>query len=233
MGLREDYIAKIKRRLGDGVVNVELTDAQLGDSIDFALDHYNTLIGKVFWMPLTVVQGTSRYDLSGSDWDEVKNITAIQFIPNGEKTTLYSSFYESSGIPFSSFADQGLAFRNLRDQLQVTELLFDSIADFVFDRDNRILYLKVPTAASEVTLVCAGEATIGQVKYDLQSIFFDGCVAYAKEILGIVRRKYQGATLPGGEVNLDGAELSSEAKDEKELYEKKLLAHSSDIIIQG
>ncbi len=40
-------------------------------------------------------------------------------------------------------------------------------------------------------------------------------LAVCKEMLGIVRQKYQSLPIPGGEVTLDGAELRSEAQQEK------------------
>lgn len=40
-------------------------------------------------------------------------------------------------------------------------------------------------------------------------------LACCKEILGIIRQKYQSLPIPGGEVTLDGAELRSEAQQEK------------------
>jgi hypothetical protein len=40
-------------------------------------------------------------------------------------------------------------------------------------------------------------------------------LACCKETLGIIRQKYQSIPIPGGEVTLDGAELRSEAQEEK------------------
>jgi hypothetical protein len=40
-------------------------------------------------------------------------------------------------------------------------------------------------------------------------------LACCKETLGLIRQKYQQIPIPGGEVTLDGAELRSEAKEEK------------------
>jgi hypothetical protein len=40
-------------------------------------------------------------------------------------------------------------------------------------------------------------------------------LACCKEVLGCIRQKYQTVPIPGGEVTLDGAELRSEAKEEK------------------
>lgn len=233
MSVREDLIAKVKRRLGDGMVNVELTEAQLGDAVDEALELYNVFIPRKIYFPLACSSSNTRYDLSGSTYNDIQNVVAVQYVPQGQQSTFYSSFYESSGLPIANFPDFGLSLQAMREQFQVSEILFDAVPDFVFDIDNRILYLKTPIGATEVILVCAARASLSQVRYNLASLFLDGCVAYAKEMLGIVRRKYQGATLPGGEVNLDGMELSNEAKDEKDAYEKKLLSYTSDIIVKA
>jgi len=42
-------------------------------------------------------------------------------------------------------------------------------------------------------------------------------LACCKETLGLIRQKYQTIPIPGGEVTLDGAELRSEAKEEKSM----------------
>ena len=41
-------------------------------------------------------------------------------------------------------------------------------------------------------------------------------LALCKELLGAIRAKYQSIPIPGGETSLDGAELRSEAQQEKE-----------------
>ena len=41
-------------------------------------------------------------------------------------------------------------------------------------------------------------------------------LACCKEVLGCIRQKYQTVPIPGGELTLDGAELRSEAKEEKD-----------------
>lgn len=43
-------------------------------------------------------------------------------------------------------------------------------------------------------------------------------LALCKELLGAIRQKYQTIPIPGGEVTLDGAELRSEAQQEKEKW---------------
>jgi hypothetical protein len=47
-------------------------------------------------------------------------------------------------------------------------------------------------------------------------------LACCKETLGMIRQKYQTVPIPGGEVTLDGAELRSEARDEKTLLVENL-----------
>jgi len=41
-------------------------------------------------------------------------------------------------------------------------------------------------------------------------------LACCKEVLGCIRQKVQTIPIPGGDITLDGAELRSEAKDEKD-----------------
>ena len=47
-------------------------------------------------------------------------------------------------------------------------------------------------------------------------------MALCKETLGRILQKYSTVPIPGGEVTLDGAELRSEAKEEKDMLLEKL-----------
>jgi hypothetical protein len=113
------------------------------------------------------------------------------------------------------------------------EYLFGSDVSWKFIPSTRKLYLKLPNNCTEVVLEVAVLSTLEDIGYSYEGIFKKLSVAYAKEILGYIRRKYQGAKLPGGEVNLDGDSLVSEAKEEQERLLEQFEKRQEDVIIQG
>lgn len=227
-----DLKAKIKRALGDGYVTVEVTDAQLGDTINQALDEYNRAIGRMFYYTLGVSNLTTKYDLSSVVTETgLTNVVQVQSISPSVQLNVYNGFYEGTGLPFSQINDIGISFAQYREQVQNIEQLFDSVIDFVYDRLNKNLYLKAPVSIPQVVLVCSGLCTVDQIPPEHNQMFFRGCLAYTKEMLGLIRRKYNGAELPGSTVNLDGASLVQEAKEGIDEYLKQLQQQTSDTII--
>ena len=234
MATVEDLTNKIKRSLGDGKVTIELTDMQIEDSIDQALDIYNQYLSYIFYQQMPVNSGQSVYDIAPFVASiKLTNIIAVQSVPKGQQVNIYNGMYEGTGLPFVNFTDQGLSFYQYREQLQNIEYLFDSITDFLYDPYTEKLQLKVPIAVNTVTLVCTRPLTADQIRPEHTQLFFKGCLSYAKETLGLIRRKFKGAELPGGTVELDGSELVSEAKEEQEKYLIALTGQQKDAILIG
>lgn len=232
MSALTDLKAKIKRVLGDGYVTVEVTDGQLGDAIDQALDEYNRAIGRTFYYTLAVSNTASQYDLSSIvESTGLLNVVGVQSISPSVQLNVYNGFYEGAGLPFSQVNDIGVSFSQYRGMIQNVEQLFDSVTDFFYDRIPKKLYLKTPVASNQVVLVCSALCALEELPREHNQMFFRGCVAYTKEILGLIRRKYNGAELPGSTVNLDGSNLVDEAKEGIQAYLDFLQSLASDTIL--
>jgi hypothetical protein len=58
----------------------------------------------------------------------------------------------------------------------------------------------------------------------------EGAVAFAKEMLGMIRRKIKNPPGPNGGVQLDGAELIQEAREDKKAWEERLIERWGDFL---
>lgn len=228
----EAVLARLSRSLGAGMVNIELTEDHLQDAIDQALDTYNQYLSRILYYKLPASSTQTSYDLTSIvDETSLTDVINVQFVPPGQIANIYNGMYEGTGLPFVNFTDQGLSFYQYREQLQNIEILFDSVPDFVYERISKRLFLKVPVGATYVVLVYSKLFTIEDIPQEHNQLFFRGALAYAKEPLGLIRRKYKGAELPGGTVELDGGELVTESKEAIEKYIEELKGQQKDTIM--
>jgi hypothetical protein len=58
----------------------------------------------------------------------------------------------------------------------------------------------------------------------------EGALAHAKMIIGLIRRKYRNPPGPNGGIQLDGAELYQEGKEEYEKWKEELLTKWGDLL---
>lgn len=229
---QEDVRNRLLLDLGSGVISVETSADQLDNCMTRALGQYNKYISRTVYIPLAVTEGTTSYDLSGDTYSGVITIVDVQYMPT-PVSTLTSSFYETEGIPFNNLSLLGYDFRRVQEEIQTAIDLYGSNVDWKYDEISKVLYLKLPTTATEVILACSANYTLEQVRVPDEEIVYGLTLAYVKETLGLIRRKFGGAKLPGGEVNLDGESLVSEGKEEQEKYIEELKSIQEDIVLQG
>lgn len=65
---------------------------------------------------------------------------------------------------------------------------------------------------------------------DVSQAMQEGALSYAKEILGRIRSKYAAPPGPGGGMQLDGATLLQEAKEERDKWKEELIYKFGDIL---
>lgn len=222
----------IKNSLGFGKVSIELTDDHLVQAIDNALLDYDSLIGSYALLPLSTSNNQTEYSLSSSPYDVIKDVFNVQYVSR-VTNDVYGGIYEGAGLPLGNYLDAGVEWRRFQEQLQTAQYLYGSDVSWKYIPSTRKLYLKVPTNTTEVILETSVVSTLDDINYSFEGIFKKLSVAYAKEILGYIRRKYQGAKLPGGEVSLDGEALVTEAKEDQERLKEQFEKRQNDTIMQG
>lgn len=235
---RENLTKRIRRRLGEGIVAVELQDENLEEAIETALDHYNQVRPKRMHSSLAITRTQRAYDLEAiGGFDDIIGVVHVDFITRRDDVDAAPDPFDPydtvvAGMDLGSGA--GETFGDIAQRLAYTQdamRVIDGEAEWEFvwsDDDRPVLYLVLRrdyTLASvewrqRYPFTDAGMQKIpqGDVKW-----FMDYSTAQAKLMLGRSLRKFQGVTNPeGGQDPMDGVELVSEATEDIRALEEQL-----------
>lgn len=231
-------------------VKVELSEKQIEQALKNAIEWFNAFFPLYREGGFTLIAGQNEYDLSGVEPGVEDIVTAWFPLPASriDFNVLYPGFLDINGFPCGmggpmatgSAGTWGAGYPHTTvvqtlQTIQTSEKFLSSDLDWEFYRDTttepvtRIMRV-MPAPATEVGQ-CVYRYSINpeDIKlewYDAKRLYFlkQWALADAKYILGRKRGKYPGG-LPtaGGERQLDGEQLLSESKDEKEMLEQKIL----------
>ena len=207
-----------KRKLGFGVVNVELTDAQVDDAYSQAARWFSSRKGEKKSSSLSVVNGEAEYSISGAN-------TILNVLFPEDKSYMSGNFnyqvYGTDYIPYisdTSYSTLVLAQQAVSDRMNIT----GADKDWQYDNVGKKLYIS-PEPIENYTVKYfyladiddTSESGISSLSsFDLD-IFLRYLVADMKLTLGRIRAKFaSGFESAAGNVSLDGSELISEAKEE-------------------
>ena len=232
-----DYIL---RQLGSPVINIEITQDQLDDAIDNALELFmqNAFSGVVEkYLSLTVEAGKQEYELP-------YDVYAILKVMNKSKTGFASGSTDnifSMGQYVASDLYRGLGKVNLlsyeiTNQLIATiDAMFNVKVAFDFNVVSKILrFHEIPTADETMMLHCyvknvptyttnpvQGEPDIESTNIYNELIVRNLATAYSRYQWAGNLIKYNGSTLPNG-LNIDVPSLEARAEAEILKYETEL-----------
>jgi hypothetical protein len=241
-----------RETLGDsgcGYVNVELSDKQLDTALDTAKEWFNAHVGLHKESTFTLVAGTSEYDLSAVS-PAIDTIVNVWFPRSGvslDFSVLYPGFLDIEGFPYRDIGIFGENFpqTTIVQNLQYMEslgriLCIDLDWEFYrddFDKDNPVRMLRVMRAprvgGTCVYLYRVDPKDIKLHMYKPRDLYImrEYALAHAKYMLGRIRGKYTtGLPAAGGDRQLDGDSLLSEAREDKERLEQKILDHDGPIM---
>jgi hypothetical protein len=95
-----------------------------------------------------------------------------------------------------------------------------------YDAESKRLYLDLWSGPYDVCYITAHNVAVSTVmvgsKQRYSKDFLAACVAYAKERLALVRRKWGGVPAPAGTLTMDGEALAAEAKEALDGVEEAL-----------
>jgi len=213
----KDYIT---RTLGEGVVAVEMTDAQLQDAVDSSALLYHQIIGVYAYTTVSVSSGAGEYtmpadcisvaevyfDISKSGIYESFDWAGVELGPMS--FGMYGGYRDSSGAGGGySYLVQAL---NYRDQ---SKRILSVDEDWFWDRERRLLCLTPKsTSASEIGVRYQTNSVDWARLYPHEyQIFRRYALAEAMLTLGNIRTKY--GTIPSaqGDLTLNGEGLKGEA----------------------
>lgn len=224
----------IKRKLGDGWVNVELTVEQLQDTLEDALLWWSSRMGWYSEGTLTTSKGQVEYDLSLVD-PEVLEVVNVWFPMNSmiDPSMAYGGFFDLDGFPYGDYPFRGYPgggnYFSLVQWMQTHEMgsrILSVDNDFIYRKEAKKLLL-TPSPRTSGTLIYQystpfKEDYIGNVPLEHQYLIRRYALAEAMETLGRVRSKYNSLPAAGGDVSLDGDSLLSSAESEKERLEEEI-----------
>lgn len=214
----KDYI---RRSLGEGVVAVELTDAQVQDAVDSAAMLYNQIIGAYKFLAIDT-NGGGEYpvptdcmhiaevylDINKSDIYESFDWAGVELGPMS--FGMYGGYRDSSGAGGGySYLIQAL---NYRDQAKRT---LGSDDDWFWDRERRLLCL-TPSNGSSIGSRIAIKYQTTDVEWTSlypteYHLFRRWALAEAMLTIGAIRTKYGSLPSAQGDLSLNGESLRADA----------------------
>jgi hypothetical protein len=228
MSMTEDEIkAYVLRRLGAGIVDVELTELQQQDVINDTKRWFGFRLGqkRVLQVPLTTA--TNVYVL---DPDVTEVLTV--YLPTAHFPAVDTDdFSYTYSLLFGQWRSPGaspLPYSDLIQRLQylnMSKKIFSADREWDYNKDtHELLIMPRPSIVGNM-LVNVWTKTIDtrDLGPEDENLFLRYALAQAKEFLGEIRSKWDNVPMVGGDKSLNGERLLEEAKEAKEQLEKDLI----------
>lgn len=228
MSMTEDEIKSyVLRRLGQGIVDVELTTDHMSDVIRDTKRWFGFRVGqkKVLQIPLTT--STSVYVLD-QDVTEVLRVWLPMAHFPAVDTDDFSYTYSLLFGQWRSPGASPLPYSDLVQRLQylnMSKRIFSADREWDYNRDTRELQIMPRPSIVGNMLVEVWTQDIDTRQFGLEdeAVFLRYAIATAKEFLGEIRTKWDSMPMVGGDKGLNGEKLLEEAKEAKEQIEKDII----------
>lgn len=230
MSAREDMISDVKRRLGgggdgEGMIELELDPEHYDAAINFAIEklvEYSTGSVEEQFMPMTIEPNVNQYQLPDTVM-KVKKVARRSLTHStgtGSEFDPFDAAFKNAYLLDSGRTGGVATWDFFHQYMETIRRVFVGEMDFVFHtgtkklelvrnpRGREMVVLNVYVLRSESDLL-TGETTKPWAR--------EWATAECKEMLGQARSLYQsGFAGPDGNITLNGDQLISEAKEEKE-----------------
>jgi hypothetical protein len=219
VGTESDIIAYVRRSLGYGKVDVELTDDHFADAVMAAKLWYAQIIGQAKSTTIALASGTSEYAVP-DDCDAV-----IDVVSDVADSALSWGFPDVpvNLTPLLPRAGTGAGYMaDLTQVLQYTGALRRTVArdqDWAYDEARRVLQIApMNGAASQVRIWYVTSAVdVTKIRASEYHLVREYALACAGEVLGgAIRAKYVSAPGAMGEFTLNGDMMQSNATARKQ-----------------
>lgn len=227
-----------REMLGSGVVNVEVTDAQIDQSVRLTVALLNRYLPAHRWAMLTSnTSGRYRLDNLGyPGFSDVVDVQEIKFDPSVPSSNNDIDVFDPMIYLPGTFASDGFIanYRLAIERLRTARRMFSNELEWrAFWEPNSI------TGAREYALYVSTGSTgryrygfqylcyitpddnaftgVSWIDFGVESWVLQYVTACAKETLAAIRRKFQGIPGPdGSDLALDGSDLAADAQIEKD-----------------
>lgn len=220
----DDTKSYILRRLGSGIIDVELTDDMMQDIMIDTKRWFAYRLGqkRIIQIPLTTA--TNVYVLD-PDVIEVLRV----FLPTSHFPAVDTDdFSYTYSLLFGQWRSPGaspLPYSDLVQRLQylnMSKKIFSADREWDYNKDtHELLIMPRPSIIGnmlvEIWTQNIDTRDLGPEDYGL---FIRYALAHAKEFLGEIRSKWDSMPMVGGDKGMNGEKLLESAKEEKEKLEK-------------
>jgi len=207
----------ICRRLGKGVVNVELTDEQLDDAVRDSKEWWQMWVGQCKSVLFTLT-GTTEYHetLIASDIDSVVDVV---FELSSQS---FSNLFSWAGVEINPYTwiyggNENSGYSTLVQYMQYREMskqISSSDKDWDWDRAKRSVIISPKPDAGAKVLITYISTTVQMeyiTNYEMR-VFRNYALSQAMKTLGMIRMKYAGKPGATGEFSMDGDTLWANAE---------------------
>jgi len=232
----EDYIDEkkfddLKRytltSLGFPAVKVELTDEQMKEAIQSALNTMALFVGKKRYAYTPAYMRQSEYDVPADCQTVIRvyyNLPYLSALGN-TSTALFSDFYLLASDLAVDIYESPVTFWCYLASREMLTKIYGTWTDFeVIEGGNRIRIYPAPLVREDILCIFYRSTEI-DLSRDYANLFRDLSLAYSMRTLGRIRSKYQsGLPSSGGNgIQLDGQQLLQDAKEEIARVKDELL----------
>lgn len=225
MGMTEDQIkAYVLRRLGHGIVDVELTPDMLEDVIVDTKRWFGFRLGQKRAVQIPMTTHTNLYILDPDVIEVLRVHLPMAHFPAVD-TDDFSYTYSLLFGQWRSPGASPMPYSDLVQRLQylnVSKKIFSADREWTYDRDTReLLIMPRPSIVGNMIVeVWTRDIDTRQFGPEDENLFLRYALAHAKTFLGEIRNKWDSIPMVGGDKGLNGERLLDEAKEEKEQLEK-------------
>ena len=228
MAKTEDEVKSyVLRRLGSGIIDVELTTEHLNDVMDDTKRWFGFRLGqkKVIQVPLTTA--TNVYILD----PDVTQVLRV-FLPTAHFPAVDTDdFSYTYSLLFGQWRSPGaspMPYSDLVQRLQylnMTKKIFSADREWDYNPDSReLLIMPRPSIVGNMLVeVWSRDIDTRQFGPEDEDLFLRYALAQAKEFLGEIRNKWDSIPMVGGDKGLNGERLLEEAQASKEQLEKDVI----------
>lgn len=225
MGMTEAEIqAYVLRRLGSGVIDVELTQEMMDDVITDTKRWFGFRLGQKRAIQIPLTTATNVYILE-PDVTEVLDV----YLPTAHFPAVDTDdFSYTYSLLFGQWRSPGaspMPYSDLVQRLQylnVSKKIFSADREWTYDRDTReLLIMPRPSIVGNmIVMVWTRDIDTRQFGPEDENLFLRYSLAHAKTFLGEIRSKWDNIPMVGGDKGMNGERLLEEAEKEKEQLEK-------------
>jgi hypothetical protein len=228
MGKTEDEIkAYVIRKLGSGIIDIELTPEHLQDMIDDTKRWFSFRLGQKRYIQLPLVTTTNVYTLDPDVIEVLQVILPTAHFPAVD-TDDFSYTYSLLFGQWRSPGASPLPYSDLIQRLQymkTSSKIFSADREFAYNTDTHELEImpRPSIVGNALVLVWSRNIDTRDFGPEDENLFLRYSLAEAKKTLGEIRSKYDAMATVGGDRTLNGEKLIEQCDKDKEQIEKDIL----------